>query len=161
MFTLVGPPRSLTARLATLLLTAAALRLTYLLFSPHSEARGLSLFQYAFSHPPHHGGGTCPPEAWAAGRWAARPPLTDRTRMSASEEAYEFLGFEGCASNREHWWHLGADKEQLFDRFPGVASWRWEPPRACDIQDLGAAALVKHLVEDGGWMLVGGESFQS
>ena len=110
MFTLVGPPRSLTARLATLLLTAAALRLTYLLFSPHSEARGLSLFQYAFFHTPHHGGGTCPPEAWAAGRWAARPPLTDRTRMSASEEAYEFLGFEGCASNRETWWTFFHDR---------------------------------------------------
>ena len=154
MFKLAGlRGRSLSIRLVALLFTAVGLHLLLTTFFYDVAPLRYSLFRGPR--------GSCPPDAWAAGRWVAQPPPTNRTHMNTTTEAFEFLGLEGCASNRELWWHLGADAERLFDRFPGVASWRWEPPRACDIQDLGAAALVKHLVEDGGWMLVGGESFQS
>ena len=101
---------------------------------------------------------SCPPRDWAAGQWVPKPPPTNRTRLSRPEDAYEFLGLEGCASSREVFWHLAADAERLYDRFPGVASWAWQPPASCAIRALDPAVLVKDLVEHGGWFLIGGES---
>lgn len=69
-----------------------------------------------------------------------------------------FSGFEKCASSREYFWHLGADDEAQYDRFPGAQSWEWIPGSGCEeMQPLNAETLVRNLVEDGGWYLVGGE----
>ncbi|KAI1785474.1 hypothetical protein LXA43DRAFT_976214 [Ganoderma leucocontextum] len=99
--------------------------------------------------------GTCPPLSWAAGQWVSKPPPTTRTNLTKPQDAYEFLGLQGCASSREHWWHLAADKPELYDRFPAVASWEWSPPSDCAVRDLDPSAIVKDLVEQGGWLLIG------
>ncbi|KAH9941120.1 uncharacterized protein BXZ73DRAFT_88307 [Epithele typhae] len=75
--------------------------------------------------------------------------------MRTSADAYAMMGLEGCASSREVFWHLGADNEGRWDRFPGVASWRWEPPSGCTAEEASAGVLVRHLVEKGGWLLIG------
>ena len=100
---------------------------------------------------------SCAPRDWAAGKWVPKPPPTNRTDFIKEEDALEFLGFQGCASTREFYWHLGSANSQLFDRFPGVASWKWQPAPECDIDEPDSAMLVKDLVEQGGWLLVGGE----
>jgi hypothetical protein len=79
--------------------------------------------------------------------------------MTEQEDALAFSGFSGCASSREFYWHLAADKEDQWDRFPRAQSWKWIPGRRCTgLRSLDAGELVKDLVEDGGWYLVGGES---
>ncbi|KAH9942489.1 uncharacterized protein BXZ73DRAFT_88047 [Epithele typhae] len=108
----------------------------------------------------HNSRGTCPPDVWARGRWVPRgPPMTSAalngTGMRTSADAYAMLGLQGCASSREVYWHLGADSESRYDRFPGVASWRWEPPTGCTAEEASGEELVRHLVEHGGWLLIG------
>ncbi|OBZ70729.1 hypothetical protein A0H81_09456 [Grifola frondosa] len=75
--------------------------------------------------------------------------------MSQSADALEFMGFQGCASDREYYWHLAADTERLWDRFPGVTSWEWTPADGCEVRPLEPAAMVKDMVEQGGWLLIG------
>jgi hypothetical protein len=76
--------------------------------------------------------------------------------MTKPEDALAFSGLGGCASSREYFWHLAADKEEQWDRFPDAQSWEWLPSKECDIGPLDSEMLVKHLVEQGGWLLVGG-----
>ncbi|KAH9949071.1 hypothetical protein B0H21DRAFT_167167 [Amylocystis lapponica] len=98
----------------------------------------------------------CPPTAWSAGQWTPRPPTTNRTSMSTKADAIEFSGFEGCAADREFYWHLGSDDEEQWDRFPGVTSWQWSPPASeCQVRPFDGAALLKDMVEQGGWLLMG------
>jgi hypothetical protein len=79
--------------------------------------------------------------------------------MTQQEDALTFSGFTGCASSREFFWHLAADKKEQWDRFPGAQSWKWVPGQKCTgLRPLDARELIKDLVEDGGWYLVGGES---
>ncbi|THH12694.1 hypothetical protein EW146_g7457 [Bondarzewia mesenterica] len=100
---------------------------------------------------------SCTPEAWSQGNWSYRPhfpnanlTLTDRT------EAFKFNGLEGCASDREFWWHLGVDREEQWDRFPVVMDYEWVPGDECSgVRSLTGAALVKDLVERGGWLVLG------
>ncbi|KAI0744295.1 hypothetical protein C8Q80DRAFT_1186117 [Daedaleopsis nitida] len=99
--------------------------------------------------------GTCPPKSWANGKWVPKPPPTNRTDFSTPSDAFEFLGLEGCASSREIFWHLAADNERLWDRFPGVSTWRWQPPSDCEVRDLVRELLVRDLIEQGGWLLIG------
>ena len=143
--------RSACTKLLAFLLVLGAL---HLLFSPLDIEFGRPSLGYSLARTTH---GACPAEVWASGRWVPQRPPTERTHFNASSDAYDFLGFEGCASNRELWWHLGADAERLFDRFPAVAAWRWEPPPECGIREMDGSVLVKHLVEEGGWLLIGGE----
>ena len=149
---LFATPRSLSSKLITLLSILSVFCLaTYLLpshFRPDFPSWRL---------PPSRTRGTCPPRSWAAGQWVSKPPPTTRTNFTKPEDAYEFLGLEGCASSREHWWHLAADNPKLYDRFPGVASWAWSPPSDCEVRTLDPSAIVKDLVEQGGWLLIGGE----
>lgn len=109
--------------------------------------------------------GTCPPQAYANGSWTPKPHpprvpgrAPDDIAMHQQEDALAFAGFEGCASSREFWWHLAADKPQLWDRFPAVTSWDWTPGDDCEMRALDGAAVVKDMVENGGWLLIGGES---
>ncbi|CAL1705920.1 unnamed protein product [Somion occarium] len=96
----------------------------------------------------------CTPEQWANGQWIPRTLHTNKTEMTKQEDALEFIGFEGCASSREFFWHLGADV-QNWDHFPGVAAWKWKPSNECDIRAFDAEALVQDMVEQGGWLLIG------
>ena len=79
--------------------------------------------------------------------------------MEKRDDALAFSGFEGCASSREYYWHLAADKESQWDRFPRAHSWEWvvNPASRCDgLGPIDPEGIVKHLVEEGGWLLVGG-----
>ncbi|KAH9831928.1 uncharacterized protein C8Q71DRAFT_861246 [Rhodofomes roseus] len=74
------------------------------------------------------------PRAYANGSWTLKPdPLRvpghaeDDIVMHQKEDALGFVGLKGCASSREFWWHLAADNECLWDRFPAVTSWDWTP----------------------------------
>ncbi|KAI0630069.1 hypothetical protein C8Q77DRAFT_1136192 [Trametes polyzona] len=143
---LFSTPRSLPVKL--LCVTAAF----YLIYAARSLLPSPSHLLSSQPHPRN----TCPPQAWASGEWVPKSPPTSRTDFNKSEDAYEFLGFQGCASNREVYWHLGADNERLYDRFPAVASWKWSPPAdQCQVEDLNPDLLVRDLVEQGGWLLIG------
>ena len=98
----------------------------------------------------------CSPEAYSSGRWVW-DPRTSITKMTHKEQAFLFSGIESCASDREVWWNLGADKEEQFFRFPKAQSYKWHPGKACwGLRPLDSEKLLKDLVEKGGWYLVGG-----
>ncbi|KAH7869195.1 uncharacterized protein C8R40DRAFT_1155648, partial [Lentinula edodes] len=59
-------------------------------------------------------------------------------------------GFEGCASSREFYWHLGSDNGEMWDRFPVVSSWRWGL-----YDEKNKRQFVRDLVQNGGWLLIG------
>jgi hypothetical protein len=76
--------------------------------------------------------------------------------MTSPEDALAFSGFEKCASSREYFWHLASDREDQWDRFPDAQSWEWIPGGKCKgMNPLNPEDLVRTLVEDGGWYLVG------
>lgn len=64
-------------------------------------------------------------------------------------------GLQGCAADREYAWHLGTDHEDEWGRFPRVNSYQWVPSNQCSISPLNGASIVKHMVEKGGWLLLG------
>ena len=99
----------------------------------------------------------CAPNAWANGQWQYRPH-TNLTAMTKKEDALEFAGLEGCASDREFFWHLAADVREQWNRWPKVSSYGWKPADDCDIRPLDGSAMIKDMVEQGGWLLLGGTS---
>ncbi|KAJ3487048.1 hypothetical protein NLI96_g3794 [Meripilus lineatus] len=100
--------------------------------------------------------GQCPPEAYADGKWVHQAPPAPNVTMTSMDDALPIVGFEGCASSREYYWHLASDRPEQWDRFPGVASWRWDPSSECEgLRPLDPEALVQDLVENGGWLLIG------
>ncbi|TBU36537.1 hypothetical protein BD309DRAFT_878227 [Dichomitus squalens] len=147
---LFAAPRSLSTKFLTLLSIFSVFCLAPYLLPSHIKPDFPS-----FRIPTGRTRGTCPPRSWAAGQWVPKPPPTNRTDFTKPQDAYEFLGFQGCASSREHWWHLAADNEKLYDRFPGVASWDWATPSDCEVRPLNPSAIVRDLVEQGGWLLIG------
>lgn len=100
---------------------------------------------------------SCTPEEWSSGRWVYSP-TSDLVNLTRPEQALSLAGFEGCAADREYHWHLGTDHEELWDRFPKVSSYRWLPSSQCDVHPLNGAAMVKDMVANGGWLLLGGMS---
>lgn len=86
-------------------------------------------------------------------------PNSDLQALTRPEQALEFAGFEGCAADREYRWHLGTDQEEQWNRFPNVSSYKWLPSRQCNVRPLNGAAIVKDMVESGGWLLLGGMPF--
>ena len=101
---------------------------------------------------------SCSPQAYAEGSWSYHP-RTAVKNMTSPEDALTFSGFEKCASSREYYWHLASDREDQWDRFPGAQSWDWIPGDQCKgMKPLNPEDLVRTLVEDGGWYLVGGKS---
>lgn len=97
----------------------------------------------------------CSPSLWSAGQWKPIEPRSSSTVQSVAD-ILTLEGFQGCASDREYKWHIAADDDQ-WDRFPDVASYVWTPPDECNVRPLNPEALVKDLVEKGGWLLIGGE----
>jgi len=101
---------------------------------------------------------SCSPQDYSAGEWV-HSPHTTKTNMTKPEDSLEFSGFSGCASSREVWWHLAADNVNHWERFPAAQSWAWTPGAKCrGLRPLDPKELLKDLVEDGGWYLVGGKS---
>lgn len=100
--------------------------------------------------------GTCSSEAWSSGSWTYSPNV-DWSALTSADQALAFAGFEGCAADREYHWHLGSDDPERWDRFPSVSSYKWRPSPQCDVRPLNSAAMVKDMVEQGGWLLLGGE----
>ncbi|KAH7916628.1 hypothetical protein BJ138DRAFT_1202104 [Hygrophoropsis aurantiaca] len=98
--------------------------------------------------------GSCSPEAWSDGKWMYHKH-SNLTEMTKPEQSLEFSGLGGCAADREFFWHLGSDHEEMWDRFPDVTSYEWQPSYHCDARPLDGAAMVKDMVEKGGWMLLG------
>ncbi|KAJ7599084.1 hypothetical protein C8J56DRAFT_1158100 [Mycena floridula] len=97
----------------------------------------------------------CPPKAYGTGRWEYNP-RSSKTNMTDRSQAYPFAGFDGCASTREVFWHLGIDNDDHFKRFPKASSWKWQPEaHGCSIKDFGKEEFVRDLVENGGWMILG------
>lgn len=108
----------------------------------------------------HYGGtharGTCPAEDYSAGSWKPAHKFPPGTKMKESADAVAFGGFEGCAADRELFWHLGSDRpDQWENRFPMAHDYVWSPGKGCDIRPFDREALVTDLVEKGGWLLVG------
>jgi hypothetical protein len=132
----------------------------------------------------------CSPDEYANGTWVYRPytsrphqlsrtslldagdalgsPELNETgrKMSQYSDALKFTRYHGgCASSREYWWHLGADPQEMWDRFPDVAEWEWVPGKQCragiakgseGLRDWDTWGVIKELVEGGGWLLIGG-----
>ncbi|KAG2016437.1 hypothetical protein CC2G_009605 [Coprinopsis cinerea AmutBmut pab1-1] len=88
-----------------------------------------------------------------------KPPTSYLQNMTKSEDVLTFTRFEACASSREYWWHLAADRPEQFDRFPGPTEWEWVPGGRCKgnpgLRDWDREEVVRELVEGGGWLLVG------
>ena len=100
---------------------------------------------------------SCSPQAYAEGFWSHHPRTTAE-KMTSPDDALAFSGFEKCASSREYYWHLAADTEAQWDRFPAAQSWEWIPGEQCKgIRPMNPEGLIRDLVQDGGWYLVGGK----
>jgi len=97
----------------------------------------------------------CSPEAWSNGNWTPSKPSTNLTALSREEDVLQFAGFEGCASDREFYWHFAADRPEQWNRFPDAMSWKWTPSDECNARPLEPTAMVQDMVENGGWLLIG------
>lgn len=97
----------------------------------------------------------CSPEDWASGSWQEkRDPVVVRT----PEDGFAASGFLGCASNREVGWHLSTDHADLFDWRGNVSRWDWQGAGRCAVEvPNNRETMVIDLVENGGWLLIGGE----
>lgn len=99
----------------------------------------------------------CSPEEWSNGHWAYTPHSIS-IPVESSEDAMEYSGFRGCASHNHHISAaLGADTEEIRALVPNRTSYHWTPSSDCSISPLDGGLLVKELVEQGGWLLLGGE----
>ncbi|KAG6840110.1 hypothetical protein C0991_008900 [Blastosporella zonata] len=78
--------------------------------------------------------------------------------MTDRAQALAFSGFEGCASSREFDWHLAADNEEHWGRFPEAHSYQWtvDAQDGCEgLEELNKEKMVRDMVEQGGWLLLG------
>ncbi|KDQ55664.1 hypothetical protein JAAARDRAFT_158990 [Jaapia argillacea MUCL 33604] len=98
---------------------------------------------------------SCSPEAWSNGSWTYRGSHTSIEKMTDYDQVLQFAGMEGCAADREYHWHLGADRPDMWDRFPAVTSYDWKPSDDCQVRPFNREAFAQELVEEGGWLLLG------
>lgn len=145
-------PRSLSSKV---LLLGSILTFAITLYTFSSYSFRISDWSSILSQQRQHN--SCTPEQWSSGRWVYSP-ASDLVNLTSPEQALSLAGFEGCAADREYKWHLGTDHEELWGRFPKVSSYRWVPSSQCDVHPLNGAAMVKDMVENGGWLLLGGMS---
>lgn len=142
-------PRFLTSRLVVLG-AAFTLVLVYAYSRPPAF-----LFSLPKPFSPQSFKHTCSPESYSNGSWAFRP-RTNPTSLTSTEDALALAGVSGCASSREYDWHLATDRPEQWDRFPDVTSWEWLPGDGCTgLRPFNPEALIKDMVEGGGWLLVG------
>ncbi|KAG1751315.1 uncharacterized protein EDB91DRAFT_1045527 [Suillus paluster] len=143
-------PRSLPTKIVLFGLIIACAITLYTFSSPNSFR--ISDWSSIFSQQRQHS--FCTPEQWSSGRWVYSP-TSDLENLTRPEQALSLAGFEGCAADREYHWHLGTDHEEEWGRFPNVSSYRWVPSSQCNVRPLNGAAMVKDMVENGGWLLLG------
>ncbi|KAI0784628.1 hypothetical protein C8Q75DRAFT_375832 [Abortiporus biennis] len=100
---------------------------------------------------------SCSPDAWAQGRWVPKQKSSEQPpSMASMGDALKFAGLEGCASDREFYWHLGSDTPETWNRWPEVTNWEWKPSSSCqNLIPFDREAMVKDMVEKGGWLLIG------
>ena len=139
--------RSLFVRVITL---AATMTLFLALYTYSS---------YSFKLPSRFfgkGKGRCSPDAWNSGQWTPKPGAEKFAAITQPSDILMYGGLKGCAANREFDWHLAADRKEHWLRFPKALSWVWTPSPECDVRPLNAEGMVRDLVEQGGWLLIGG-----
>ncbi|KAF8898089.1 hypothetical protein CPB85DRAFT_1377616 [Mucidula mucida] len=96
----------------------------------------------------------CPPEAYSDGKWVYDSMASNKS-VETQDDVIPMAGFAGCASSREYYWHMAADNEKQWERFPKVTNWRWQPSSECSLREFSREALVRDLVEKGGWLILG------
>ncbi|KAI0338215.1 hypothetical protein BDW22DRAFT_1363087 [Trametopsis cervina] len=134
---------------------------TFLLaiLSFHPSAPSLSGYipsRWSSSPPVLSSPGSCPPEVWADGQWTKRQSLrTDKQQATSVADVLEFEGFQGCAADREYRWHLSADDSEL-NRYPELTAYDWTPSSdTCKTRRFNPEEVVRDMVEQGGWLLIG------
>ncbi|KAJ3531922.1 hypothetical protein NMY22_g7961 [Coprinellus aureogranulatus] len=86
---------------------------------------------------------SCPPAAYSNGSWAFNPKFPPEGSKDVRVRARS----RGL---------LGADDPGQWGRFPGVNNWEWVPGDRCrGMERWDREEVVRHLVEDGGWLLIG------
>lgn len=145
-----GPSIGRPTRFTVVLMTSASILLTFV-FIAYQYSDNYDFLPKITPVP-----GKCPAEAYAAGAWRPANKFPPGTKMKDKSDAVAFGGFEGCAADREFYWHLGSDHpDQWENRFPMAYDHVWSPPEGCDIRPFDREALVTDLVQKGGWLLVG------
>ena len=103
---------------------------------------------------------SCPPDAYAAGQWIRKP---NSSVLSSKDDVLALSAFEGCASSREVSWHLGTSwsEEQEAQKLQwrgNASSYNWIPGDGCEgYTEVQRESLLRQLVEDGGWLVLGGQ----
>ncbi|KAH7889035.1 hypothetical protein F5I97DRAFT_2006482 [Phlebopus sp. FC_14] len=143
-------PRFLSTRVLVLGVVVTFGLTVYTFTSPHFSFR-LPEWSSIFAQRQR---GSCSPEAWSDGRWTWSPN-SNLSALTSPEQALTFAGLEGCAADREYLWHLGVDHEETWNRFPDVSSYKWSPSSQCDVRPLNGVNMVRDMVENGGWLLLG------
>lgn len=142
-------------RFTLFLVGGASVIIMMFMFAGHqySDYHDIQPFiNYKDTHPK----GTCSPEDYSAGSWKPAHKFPPGTKMKDKTDAIAFGGYEGCAADREFFWHLGTDRpDQWKNRFPMAYDHVWSPGEGCNIRPLDREALVTDLVQKGGWLLVG------
>lgn len=155
MSSVLSSRKSLTVALVAL---SAVLIVSMLLYSPFFR-------QYTVAETPtfRTQSHSCPPQAYAAGNWTRKP---NPPVMSTQDDVLAVSGFEGCASTREINLHLGvgwknkAKAAQKLQWRGNASAYEWLPGEGCEgYTRVTRENLVRQLVEDGGWLLLGGASF--
>ncbi|KAG5635259.1 hypothetical protein H0H81_011894 [Sphagnurus paluster] len=151
-------PRSLSAKILFLGTSFTFLLFLYLYTNPAgflSSIKFPSGSGFNFERIP----GRCPPRAYANGRWTGPHYRTHNASvMTDKAQALAFAGFTGCASSREFDWHLAADNVEQYPRFPNAQSYTWDvgPSDGCEgFEPLDKARVVRDMVQQGGWLLLG------
>lgn len=102
---------------------------------------------------------SCLPRAWSNGTWQHKPHNVSHP-LTKQEDVFEFSDLEGCTSDREFYWHLGVDHDDQYERFPDVMDYEWVPSDECTgVRKMDAGMFVRDLVQEGGWLVLGGACF--
>ncbi|BGP12336.1 hypothetical protein JCM10213_003857 [Rhodosporidiobolus nylandii] len=113
------------------------------------------LSPFPFSTPP-----CCTAVQYSTGRWVPKdPPVTGNTSVV---DVLEASGFQGCTQEWfKPFWFLGTKEEDwrgMGEYRWRAAQWMWESEEeVCreEIRRPGQLELLRQLVEDGGWLLLG------
>jgi len=103
----------------------------------------------------------CPPDNYSAGRWERRPSAQP---IETEDDALRSSGFEGCAYWGNYHWHLGLLGLEDLEPFHikewrgNVSAYDWIPGQGCSgYEGTSREELIRGLVEDGGWLILGGK----
>ncbi|KAG8908249.1 hypothetical protein FRB99_008314 [Tulasnella sp. 403] len=97
----------------------------------------------------------CAPLEWASGSWVLK---RDAVHIVSGDGVHGPSGFLGCASTRNASWHLGTDREEELNWRSYASSYDYVPGGLCGsrMARFSPEKMVIDLVQNGGWLLVGG-----